>query len=80
MFSFWIFAKEFDTECIVEFINRRKRSNLWGDRRHDPRYIEQDLPLASAETVEKMSKSILEWGIIEDEISQEDEKNNAHKF
>ena len=74
------FAKEFDTECMVEFINRRKRSNLWEDRRHDPRYIEQDLPLASADDVEKMSKSILEWGRIEDEISQENEKDNSHKL
>lgn len=73
------FAKEFDTECMVEFINRRKRSNLWGEKRHDPRYIEQDLPLASTDAVDKISNSILEWGRIEDEIAREDEEKNSHK-
>ena len=73
------FAKEFDVECIVEFINRRKRSNLWEDRRHDPRYIEQDLPLASADVIEKMSESVLEWGKIEEEISRDDDNNISHK-
>ena len=74
------FAKEFDTECIVEFINRRRRSNLWEDRRHDPRYIEQDLPLANDEAIEKMSNSILEWGRIEDEINQEKENSSSHSL
>ena len=66
------FAKEFNTECMVEFINRSKSSNLWGDVRHDPRYIEQDLPLASDYDVEKISQRVLEWGRIE-EISREEE-------
>ena len=73
------FAEEFDIECMVEFVNRRKRSNLWGDRRHDPRYIEQDLPLASEAVIEEMSKSVLEWGKIEEEIAHEDDKSVPHK-
>ncbi len=73
------FAKEFDTECMVEFINRKKRSNLWEDRRHDPRYIEQDLPLANADVIKKISESVLEWGKIEEEIAHEDDKTVPHK-
>ena len=63
--------EKFDTECIVEFISRRRRTHLWGEKRHDPRYIEQDLPLADDDRIQKITKSVLEWG--RDEISSEEE-------
>ncbi len=65
------FEKEFDTECLVEFVNRRRRSYLWDTSRHDPRYIEQDLPLASDEEVARIANSVSEWGRIEEEIAAE---------
>ena len=44
---------------------------MWGDRRHDSRYIEKDLPLAGDEIVEKIADNVLDWGRIEEEIAQE---------
>ena len=56
------FEKEFDIENIVEFLNGIRSTNMWGDRRHDPKYYEKDLPLASEEVLGQMSENVLKWG------------------
>ena len=67
------FERNFDIQCLVEYVNRVRRTNMNIERHHDYRYIEQDLPLASDEEVDKISNSVTEWGKIEDEIALENE-------
>ena len=63
--------EEFDTQCMVEFLNRVRRTYLWDTSRHDPRYIEQDLPLADDQDVALVTSRVSEWGRIEEEIAAE---------
>lgn len=56
------FFQNFDIECMVEFLNRERRTFQWPDRRHDYKYIEQDLPLASDEDIERIARNIFEIG------------------
>ena len=56
------FFQNFDTECRVEFLNRERRTFQWPDRRHDYNYIEQDLPLASDEDIERITRNVFEIG------------------
>ena len=61
------FEKEFDIECIVEFVHRHRK--IPGDSTHGIRYIEQDLPLADEKTIEKLAKDVLKAKSIDDEIA-----------
>ena len=69
------FEEFFDAECIVEFFNRIYRTYQWEPASHDFRYIEQDIPLASNEDIDKIAKRLLEREKMYNGIDQEEPIN-----
>ena len=52
------FDNEIDIECIIELFNRRRYTGLWLERRHDPRYLEKELPMASIDYINYLVEEI----------------------
>ena len=75
------FFQNFNTECMIEFLSRRKRTYQWPDRSHDYNYIEQDLPLASDEDIERITRNVFEIGqaLEEAEEAKKHEENHKHQ-
>jgi hypothetical protein len=77
------YFEQMDIESLVELINRKRRTHLWEPSRHDHKYVERDLPMASEKDIARIANQACESARISREIEEElanKNNGNSHKL